>query len=149
MDTITFNEFRLWLTGLIQGKKGALPDIDDWKEIKKQLDRVVPDKEVVITTVPTTPDVTPQPSWEWNPNTSPYYIGDNTGTFITDGWNMTTTSTGGEQLNLELGNDMDMRSLTACIKNQTITNEEIDRVLREALDTMISEYMKDGEKETD
>lgn len=39
-ETITFGEFRSWLTGLILGKRGALPDLDDWKEIKKMMDKV-------------------------------------------------------------------------------------------------------------
>ncbi|MDE1830608.1 MAG: hypothetical protein KGI25_09825 [Thaumarchaeota archaeon] len=37
---ITIDEFRSWLAQLIQDKKGALPDLDDWKLIKEQLDRV-------------------------------------------------------------------------------------------------------------
>lgn len=45
-ETITFNEFKTWLLGLIQGKNGALPDLDDWKEIKLMLDKVhVPEAE--------------------------------------------------------------------------------------------------------
>jgi hypothetical protein len=39
---VSFEEFRAWLLGLIQGKKGVLPDIDDWKLIKKMLDKVDP-----------------------------------------------------------------------------------------------------------
>ena len=42
-ETITFGEFKMWLQGLIRGKNGALPDTDDWKEIKKMLDKVSAD----------------------------------------------------------------------------------------------------------
>lgn len=39
-ETITFKEFKHWITGLIQGKGGALPDLDDWEMIKKMMDKV-------------------------------------------------------------------------------------------------------------
>ncbi len=39
-DDITFNEFRAWMTGLIRGKRGALPDLEDWKQIKIMMDKV-------------------------------------------------------------------------------------------------------------
>lgn len=39
-QTITIDEFRSWLHQLIQDKKGALPDLNDWKVIKNQLDKV-------------------------------------------------------------------------------------------------------------
>lgn len=37
---LSIDEFRAWLNQLIQDKKGALPDLNDWKLIKEQLDRV-------------------------------------------------------------------------------------------------------------
>lgn len=46
-ETITFLEFKAWLTGLVIGKKGALPDLEDWKKIKKELDKVEPEKIIV------------------------------------------------------------------------------------------------------
>lgn len=39
-STVTIDEFRTWLYQLIQDKKGALPDLNDWKVIKEQLDKV-------------------------------------------------------------------------------------------------------------
>lgn len=39
-NTITIAEFKAWLMGLIRGKNGSLPDIEDWKVIKEMLDRV-------------------------------------------------------------------------------------------------------------
>lgn len=49
-DTITFEEFKSWLTGLVVGKKGELPDVDDWREIKAMMDRVEPThKKVEVT----------------------------------------------------------------------------------------------------
>ena len=52
-ETITFVEFRSWLAGLIRGKKGALPDLDDWRVIKEMIDKVTPEERVI--TVPTQP----------------------------------------------------------------------------------------------
>ena len=73
-ETITFDEFRAWLTGLIVGKRGALPDLDDWKQIKQMMDKVVPEKETITIHVPTTP-VQPEPHYPWTPP-QPYYVGD-------------------------------------------------------------------------
>jgi len=42
-EEISLAEFKAWLAGLIRGKRGALPDLDDWKAIKDTLDKVVPD----------------------------------------------------------------------------------------------------------
>jgi len=39
-EEITFNEFRAWMTGLIRGKRGSLPDLEDWKQIKVMMDKV-------------------------------------------------------------------------------------------------------------
>ncbi len=39
-SALTIDEFRAWLNQLIQDKKGALPDLDDWKVIKEHLDKV-------------------------------------------------------------------------------------------------------------
>lgn len=45
-EQISIVEFKAWLTGLIRGKGGALPDLDDWKEIKKMLDKVQDESDV-------------------------------------------------------------------------------------------------------
>jgi hypothetical protein len=37
---MTIDEFKTWLTDLIANKKGALPDLNDWKTIKEKLDSV-------------------------------------------------------------------------------------------------------------
>lgn len=37
---ITIDEFKSWLNDLVTNKKGALPDLHDWKEIKEMLDKV-------------------------------------------------------------------------------------------------------------
>ena len=34
-ETISFDEFQMWLAGLIRGKQGAIPDLEDWRLIKK------------------------------------------------------------------------------------------------------------------
>ena len=49
-ENVTFDEFRAWLSGLIVGKRGALPDVDDWRKIKNMLDRVHP--ETITVTEP-------------------------------------------------------------------------------------------------
>lgn len=67
-ETITIAEFKSWLAGLIQGKRGALPDMEDWKLIKQMLDKV---KENNPEYIPYYPNPFPQyPSWtepRWNP----------------------------------------------------------------------------------
>lgn len=50
-ETISLNEFKAWLVGLIRGKKGALPDLDDWKQIKAMIDKIEPD----VTFIPQQP----------------------------------------------------------------------------------------------
>lgn len=40
MIKISIGDFRSWLTKLIEDKKGALPNLDDWKLIKEKLDQV-------------------------------------------------------------------------------------------------------------
>lgn len=40
---MTFDEFKAWLNKLVADKKGALPDLADWKKIKENLDNVRPD----------------------------------------------------------------------------------------------------------
>jgi len=42
--SITFQEFKQWVTGLIITKDGELPDYDDWVEIKAMMDKVAPEK---------------------------------------------------------------------------------------------------------
>jgi hypothetical protein len=50
---ISLAEFKAWLAGLIRGKRGALPDLDDWKAIKETLDKIVPDTVDAPWTPPT------------------------------------------------------------------------------------------------
>ena len=42
-EEITFAEFTAWLTGVIRGKGGELPDLDDWKQIKLMMQKVQPE----------------------------------------------------------------------------------------------------------
>lgn len=39
-SSLTIDEFRTWLNQLITDKKGALPDMNDWKVIREQLEKV-------------------------------------------------------------------------------------------------------------
>lgn len=90
--TITFSEFKSWLTGLIVAKKGALPDLEDWKEIKNQLDNVRPDIEFIGPSNPPEPSPWPdyksplterfvQHRYTWAHNTRPY---DGVGNYTTN-----------------------------------------------------------------
>ena len=60
-EKISFDEFKAWVNGLLYGKGRAVPDADDWKEIKNMLEKVVPD--VVEMQNPETPffPTLPQP----------------------------------------------------------------------------------------
>lgn len=40
---MTLKEFKKWLNKLVVDKKGALPDLADWKQIKENLDKVKPE----------------------------------------------------------------------------------------------------------
>lgn len=40
---MTLKDFKKWLNKLVVDKKGALPDLADWKLIKENLDKVKPD----------------------------------------------------------------------------------------------------------
>lgn len=68
-QTITFNEFKQWLTGLIEGKKGGLPDFDDWELIKKKLDSVQPEVLNIPYPQPTNPN---ENIWTGPYKTKPY-----------------------------------------------------------------------------
>ena len=78
-ETITFGEFRAWLTGLIRGKHGVLPDLEDWKMIKKMMDKV--NEEPKIVPVPVQPNYPLSDPWNerpWAPPQSPS-VAPNTG----------------------------------------------------------------------
>lgn len=93
-EEISLAEFKAWLAGLIRGKRGALPDLEDWKAIKDTLDKVVPDTVDVPTWTPPTivkeyirdpspthapeqiPYVPYQPIWITEPNTWQPQIGE-------------------------------------------------------------------------
>lgn len=79
-ETITFDEFRSWLAGLIRGKNGALPDLEDWKVIKRMIDKVTVEHETTYIPIPAPPypPCSPaQPHFEpppfWGPNTADPY----------------------------------------------------------------------------
>ena len=90
-DEISVDEYKAWLTGLLRGKGSQLPDLKDWKAIKKMTDKIVPD--VVETTpwtiaptyVPPATFDTPSPLWWENQPTCG-------GTGQTDGDNITISN---------------------------------------------------------
>ena len=79
-ETITFSEFRAWLTGLIRGKNGVLPDLDDWKLIKEMMDKV--SENPIIITTPAQPNYPLSDPWNERPWAVPQGPNDvpNTGT---------------------------------------------------------------------
>jgi hypothetical protein len=80
-EKITFKEFKAWLVGLIRGKRGAIPDLQDWKQIKKMMDKVQEAEPTVIKRNDPVPCYPLQPHpWEnpyWNPELDPVW-GDST-----------------------------------------------------------------------
>jgi len=74
--TITFDEFKAWLSGLVVGKGGAVPDINDWKKIKKMMDKVV-EAEPYQPIFPQIPLIPGRPE---NPFTHPIFPYDDSGT---------------------------------------------------------------------
>jgi len=75
-ETITLEEYKAWLVGLIRGKKGMLPDLEDWKQIKKMLDKIAPEKETIYVekgpSNPPTPEPFPSPYIPYEPYHPPY-----------------------------------------------------------------------------
>lgn len=161
-ETITFNEFRAWLTGLIVGKRGELPDLEDWKQIKEMLDKVVAEKETI--TIPQIqptrphPDLvpiqvpTPQPHWTDHTGYPPYgtwcsgstvtvggSFGDSVGTF--NDVSMSFTDNTQLELNLE---DTGVQATTGLVQ-VNITEESMK--LGEELQRMIDE-VEHGQKES-
>lgn len=102
--TITFDEFRAWLTGLIRGMDGKLPGVEEWKQIKQMMDKVQPEVREVQNPAPspTHPLPMPVPSEPyWPKDRWPYQIwcGDSTsryGNNTGDLTNITHTHTNGD-----------------------------------------------------
>ena len=73
-NTITFGEFKCWLRGLIEGKRGVIPDIEDWKRIKQMMDKVViPENIKYVPALPVAPVLYPlyPPGVHMYPTTPP------------------------------------------------------------------------------
>jgi len=66
-EEISFNEFKAWLTGLIRGKRGQLPDLEDWKQIKVMMDKVEPEVETITLPAPITSPPWPIDTQPWSP----------------------------------------------------------------------------------
>lgn len=70
-EEISFDEFKAWMNGLVRGKGSVLPSLEDWRMIKKMMDKVVPDKEQIIQHTPiytqpyTQPGTFPYPATPW------------------------------------------------------------------------------------
>jgi hypothetical protein len=75
--TITFGEFKAWMAGLVLGKGGAIPDVNDWKMIKKMMDKVVEVQPIEPFEWPTNPYPVTDP-FQW-PSSAPIWERDSTG----------------------------------------------------------------------
>lgn len=64
--SLTIEEFKAFMSGLIQGKNGALPDQEDWKIINTMLGKVQPSSPTYI---PYTPY-----NWWWNQPYKPWWL---------------------------------------------------------------------------
>jgi len=78
-ETITFDEFKAWMSGFLQGKEGT-PNARDWVLIQRMINKVIPEKEIVTVPSPYAPyvpsyphpDIYPAPAW---PDTTPVFPG--------------------------------------------------------------------------
>lgn len=67
-NTLTFGEFKMWLQGLIEGKGGKIPDLEDWKRIKKMMDKVyVPAPIIIAPVAPPANPIYPNPIYPYYP----------------------------------------------------------------------------------
>lgn len=171
-ETITIKEFKAWLTGLVVGKGGALPDLDDWKMIKQMIDKVeeepapVLQPAIVPPTYPSYPTpVCPSPPMQpqWTPNTDPYQPGyPNWGTWCGDTTSITIGGCVGEsvtaeglsytysqnfsdtfQMNLDLGDQITTEMTSGYVQ----VVDEQSKKLGEELQKMIDE-VENGQKES-
>lgn len=156
-EDITFDEFKAWLTGLIRGKGGALPDLDDWRKIKDMIDKVVPEKEIVNIPMPAPADPPPfgPPMWPnpiWvdpgfapnpNPNWPLPYVGDP----IPNQWEITC---GGSSANLELNGTVtvtnaDSITVNGELQNVTSGYVQVDPTINQGLLSAIDQMIEMSE----
>lgn len=107
-DEITLDEYKAWLTGMLRGKGNKLPDLTDWKAIKKMTDKIIPDVVEVQNPMPwpqPTPYVEPR-KYEWW-ETQPTCIG--TGN-IDNADNITITN-GSSKIDLDAAGNMDVNAV--------------------------------------
>lgn len=146
-ETMTIREFKAWLTGLIVGKRGVLPDIEDWKQIKDKLDIVDTEKEVItipqpyqVDTVKPYIDKWSQPFTSdrpmWNDAFKPSVTYGTTSSSEHISMSNATTSPGAAPVQMDIGLE---------VQNH-ITDESLE--LGKALQNMIAEA-ENGKKETD
>ncbi len=103
-EEISFDEFKAWMNGLVRGKGSVLPSIEDWKVIKKMMDKVVPDIEQVYRHTPIyAPETpfeyqkypqTPMEPWCVDSTSIPSYGGYGTGQCTTTGTSLGSTAYG-------------------------------------------------------
>ncbi len=155
-ETISFLEFRAWLTGLIVGKKGALPDLEDWKQIKEMLDKVVPDAITIQQPLQPAPMPVDYPTYPtqpmWVPNTDPYPFGNGT-------WCTSTSVSLSGTAEITIGDPPESVSETITVQmpeqmefgfNFVGTDSDMEaqsKELGEALQMMIAE-VENGQKES-
>lgn len=93
-ETITLNEFKAWLVGLIRGKNGALPDLDDWNVIKNMIDKIVPETTIVKEKEVVYPSLPYEQDKPWYPTLPNHVWYDNTYTMekLFDNWNISPST---------------------------------------------------------
>lgn len=102
-ESISLKEFKAWLVGLVRGKGGALPDLNDWVKIKQMLDKV--QEEVVYLPQELKPinpyEIFPTPNKWWDCPPEKWWIGTpditisdrtGTGTNFTGTYNVSNTT---------------------------------------------------------
>lgn len=106
-DEITLDEYKAWLTGMLRGKGNQLPDLNDWKAIKKMTDKIIPD---VVEVQNPMPYIAPTPYVE--PEPLPWWLTQPTcgGTGDIDNANNITITNGSSKIDLDAAGNMDVNS---------------------------------------
>lgn len=155
-EEISFNEFKAWLTGLIRGKRGQLPDLEDWKHIKVMMDKVAP--EVTFLPNPITPVEDLLNPWTL-PRTVPYqpYVGtpmwndctgyggiSPAGAVSVNGLTATSGVPGANQVSVSYG-DMKIEDLPAALGDITSSTYSVNLNPSQELNIAIDDLIKTQE----
>jgi len=147
-EEITFDEFKAWMNGLLRGTGKNCPGPEDWRAIYKMMDKVVPDKEEIITQQPTyVPTYTPpEDKWYKSPKITdsiipPTYVGD----LVPNPWEVTCSHYGYEstQNTISISSDTPLQTSSIAPSSEVFKNA-CDKV---GVDS-VNPYMPYEESET-